>query len=122
MSVGPIDQNVLEELEDSVGADFADELITTFLEEAPVMLDTLKSASEGSDPEGYRRAAHTIKSNAETFGAKALADLARALELNGLDATPTDGVVALEAEYTRAAAALEEFLNGLCPRQPSDCG
>ena len=40
------------------------------------------------DADRFRRAAHSLKSNSNTFGALRLAALARELELNGLDAGP----------------------------------
>ena len=52
------------------------------------MLAELRSARAAGDAERFRRAAHSLKSNSNTFGALALGALARELELNGLDADP----------------------------------
>jgi HPt (histidine-containing phosphotransfer) domain-containing protein len=115
MSETVIDEAVLRELEETTGAEFAAELIETFLQEAPAMLDELKSAAEASDADAYRRAAHSIKSNANTFGAVTLAEAALEMEMNGLAAATQTGATGLDAlfsEYERAAAALQERLNG----------
>ena len=102
-----IDRAVFAELQDTAGADFAKELLQTFFEEAPVMLSQLREARAGGDADAFRRAAHSLKSNSLTFGALALADMARGLELEGLaGAQQAQAVAALDAEYERAAAAL----------------
>lgn len=94
------------ELCDAMGADFAAELLDTFLSEVPAMLATLKAAADAQDEDSYRRAAHSIKSNAEIFGATALADLSRHMELTGLaDATPPVGD--LETTWSETETALK---------------
>jgi len=49
--------------------------------------------------------------NANTFGALRLGEMARVLELGGL-ITDTAPIAALDAEYARAAAALQELRGG----------
>ena len=115
MSDPVIDAATFAELQDSAGAEFAAELVGTFFEEAPGMLAELRSARTAGDADRFRRAAHSLKSNANTFGALRLAALARELELKGLDAEPARDVTALaelDAEYARAAAALKGLRNG----------
>ena len=115
MSESVIDQNVYAELQSTAGAEFAAELVDTFLEEAPGMLAELRSARAQGDAERFRRAAHSLKSNSNTFGALRLAGLARELELAGLNADPAhdlDALTVLDAEYTRAAAALKDLCRG----------
>jgi HPt (histidine-containing phosphotransfer) domain-containing protein len=111
MSAPPVvDEAVFAELQDSAGADFVAELVDTFLEEAPRMLDELRSAAAAGKSEAFRRAAHSLKSNANTFGAQGLAGLARDLELNGAPQGGADQALAtLEAEYARVAARLKEL-------------
>lgn len=111
MNPNVIDETVLRELEATTGEEFAAELIETFLQEAPVMVGELKAAAGAGDAEGFRRAAHSIKSNASTFGLQALAEVARGLETGGLE-SGTSLLDALDAEYARAATALRERLNG----------
>ena len=102
-----IDRTVFKELQAAAGAEFVVELVDTFFEEAPTLLADLRSALAQGDADRFRRAAHSLKSNSLTFGASALAELARALELGGLptDATnPTRAAQALDAIDTLAAA------------------
>jgi signal transduction histidine kinase/DNA-binding response OmpR family regulator/HPt (histidine-containing phosphotransfer) domain-containing protein len=81
------------------------EIIDTFLESAPALVVDLAA----EEPEQVRRAAHTLKSNARTFGATDLAalcqkveELARAGELDGVRELTRE----VENKYERAAAAL----------------
>jgi HPt (histidine-containing phosphotransfer) domain-containing protein len=79
------------------------------------MLAELRSARAENHAERFRRAAHSLKSNSNTFGASKLAALARALELKGLDVVPardTAALAALEAEYAHAATALKNLRHG----------
>lgn len=106
-----IDENTFGELLETTGADFVGELVGTFLDEAPQMLAALRAAQASASADAFRRAAHSLKSNANTFGALRLGELARALELGGLaaDAAPLE---ALQAEYERVAVALRERAGG----------
>src|SRR5512133_624407 len=103
-----IDPATIEELRDAAGAQFVNELIATFLEEAPALLAQLRAAWDAGSAERFRRAAHSIKSNASTFGAGQLAAMARELELGGIPGDAA-GLDALEREYERTAVALREF-------------
>ena len=104
MTEPTLDPATFAELEAAAGADFARELIATFLEEAPLMLAELRNTLATGNADAFRRAAHSLKSNSVTFGALALGALARELELKGLsDAAP---LALIEQEYARAAAAL----------------
>ncbi|HJQ13519.1 MAG TPA: Hpt domain-containing protein [Anaerolineales bacterium] len=78
-----IDNSTFEELKQMSGADFINELIDAFLEDAPHMILNMRIALDGKDVESFRRNAHSLKSNAQTFGATELAALARELELMG---------------------------------------
>lgn len=113
MSAPIIDAATFAELQASAGADFVGELVDTFLEEAPIMLAAMKAALVGGQAESFRRAAHSLKSNAHTFGALSLGAMARELELGGLDAGKASGAIArLDQEYALAAAALTELRDG----------
>ncbi|MEP7329345.1 MAG: Hpt domain-containing protein [Betaproteobacteria bacterium] len=110
MTTPTIDQAVLDELKVTTGAEFAMELVDTFLEEAPIMLQDLEASMAASDADRFRRAAHSLKSNSNTFGATALATEARRLELAGLASVIAGGaqpLAPLNAEYVRVAAALQ---------------
>ena len=60
--------------------DLVAELVGTFLESGPATVAELSDSSEHADAERLRRAAHTLKSNAATFEADALAALCRQIE------------------------------------------
>ncbi len=110
MTPATIDPAIFAELRDTAGADFVSELAATFTdEEAPQMLAELRNALAAGSAERFRRAAHSLKSNAMTFGALPLGEMARSLELGGLpaDAAPVD---ALQTELDQAIQALK----GLC--------
>lgn len=110
-----IDPARFAELQATAGADFVIELIETFLGEAPTILVELRAARAAGDGDSFRRAAHSLKSNGNTFGALTLGELARGLELSGLNTDPafdTARIDALEAEYARAAAALKDLRHG----------
>jgi HPt (histidine-containing phosphotransfer) domain-containing protein len=102
-----IDPIAFAELQASAGADFVRELIDTFLEEAPPMLVELREALVAARAEPFRRAAHSLKSNASTFGAARLAAMARDLELQGLAAATPAALAALAEQYAAAAAELK---------------
>src|ERR1041385_692267 len=75
-----IDQATFEELKRMSGGDFINELIDAFLEDGPNMLNNIHLALDTKDIESFRRNAHSLKSNANTFGAVELASLAKELE------------------------------------------
>ena len=76
-----IDPATFEELKQMSGGDFINELIDAFLEDVPNMLNNMQLALDTNDIESFRRNAHSLKSNANTFGAVELASLAKELEL-----------------------------------------
>ena len=109
MSEASVDMAVLADLQHSMGADFAAELLETFLSEAPGMISDLKAAATAGQADDLRRAAHSIKSNAALFGAGPLADIARTIELDGLH---EGAVTRLEAEYEVVAGIFRGILDG----------
>jgi HPt (histidine-containing phosphotransfer) domain-containing protein len=106
-----IDPATFAELQASAGADFVVELVHTFFEEAPPMIAELRAAQAAGAAERFRRAAHSLKTNAQTFGATALAAQARALEHGGLPAD-AGGIDALQAQYQAAVDALKALIDG----------
>lgn len=106
-----IDDGVFAALVDSAGADFVPELIDSFLEDAPLGLDALRVAAAAGDAVGWRRHAHSLKSNGVTFGATAFAEAARDLEhtpLADLGGGAAGRVEALAVLFQAVAAALKE--------------
>lgn len=106
-----IDRAVFTELQATAGADFVAELVNTFFEEAPQMLAELRAAHAAGAAERFRRAAHSLKTNANTFGAAVLGAKARELELGGLPGDAS-GIDALQALYETAATALKDLTHG----------
>ena len=84
-----IDQATFDELKQMSGEDFINELIDAFLDDAPNMIQNMRVALAAKDVESFRRNAHSLKSNANTFGATELSALAKELEMmakeNNLD-------------------------------------
>jgi HPt (histidine-containing phosphotransfer) domain-containing protein len=110
MSNKHIDLATFEELKRMSGADFIGELIDTFLEEAPKLMGQMRSALRAGDAEAFRRAAHSLKSNAATFGAGQLSGQARELELIGKEGRlkeTGDRIGALERSFQDVARELK---------------
>ena len=104
-----IDKATFDELKQISGNDFIDELIDAFLDDAPNMLKNMKNALEAKDVESFRRNAHSMKSNANTFGALGLGVLAKELESmakeNNLDVG--NRLEILEEAYGKVAEELK---------------
>ncbi len=112
MAEATIDRAIFEALETTAGPAFVVELVDTFLAEAPRMLEDLGDALAKNDANRFRRAAHSLKSNGNTFGALALAAMARELELGGMGPVREAGGAPLDAlalEYGRVTQALTEL-------------
>lgn len=100
-----LDPAALEGLREIGGEEFVADLIETFLADAPQLLATLR----GPDADEVRRAAHTLKSNAATFGATRLSELSRELEFlakTGDLSGASDLAAGIEAEYALVAEEL----------------
>lgn len=106
-----LDIRALDELRASVGDDpvFVAELIDEFVEEAPRQLEILREAAATGDADSARRAAHTLKGNARTFGAEGLASLCLEAETaaaaGDLDLV-RQRLSSVEAEWSRVREAL----------------
>jgi histidine phosphotransfer protein HptB len=114
MTEATIDPATFQALKEAAGADFVLELVGTFLAEAPAMIGDLRSALAAGDPERFRRAAHSLKSNSMTFGALTLGAMAKSLELGGIGPVQQANGEPLErlaVEYARVAQALSELRN-----------
>ena len=80
-----------------------------------MLFRSLKSALAARDAERFRRAAHSLKSNSNTFGALTLGSIAKDLELGGMQSALGAGahpLAALESEYAEVAAALKALRHG----------
>jgi HPt (histidine-containing phosphotransfer) domain-containing protein len=110
-----IDRSALAILSDSVGEEFVGELIDTFKDEAPGLLEGMRQAELAGDADRFRRAAHSLKSNANTFGATRLAKLAMELEImaRSNDLAIGDRLEVLEEECRKAIAELKSLTESL---------
>ena len=106
-----IDLNTFSSLKESTGTDFIGELVDAFLDDAPALISQMRSALASKNAEEFRRAAHSMKSNAATFGAMELSALARELEAlareNNLEVgTRLD---AIESEFQQVKSELKSL-------------
>jgi len=78
----PIDRAALDELVEMTGGDraFLADLIDTFSTDAAGMIAELEAAVSSGDDAAMLRPAHSLKSNAASFGAHRLAELCRSVE------------------------------------------
>ncbi|MET0560536.1 MAG: response regulator [Gaiellaceae bacterium] len=104
-----LDATAIENLRDLGGEEFLAEVIDTFLSDTPALVATLRTTYEDGDTEGLRRAAHTLKSNGQTFGAGRFAELCRELELRARS-DELDGTAELVDRIEREYPALEKTL------------
>ncbi len=104
-----IDKARFEELKQMSGAEFINELIDAFLEDAPNMIQNMQTAVDMKDVESFRRNAHSLKSNAYTFGASELGTLAKELELMGKENNLDVGtrLEALQESFGKVVEALQ---------------
>jgi HPt (histidine-containing phosphotransfer) domain-containing protein len=107
-----LDRTALEALAEMTGGDpeFLGELIDTFFADGADLLAAIGAAAASSDAAALRRAAHTLKSNARTFGAVALGEVCQTIEeraaageLDGVDAL----IARVQGEYPAVVAALD---------------
>jgi two-component system sensor histidine kinase RpfC len=102
----PVDRATIDRLVETMGdAEFVADLLETFTTDAPAMLDEIDSAIGTADAGTVRRIAHTLKSNAATFGARPLSEACRELEHAAKEANLDDApglAQAIRAEYQRA--------------------
>ena len=107
-----IDEKTFAELKQMSGAEFINELIDTFLEDSPGLIEEMESALKVNNVDSFRRAAHSLKSNAATFGANELFALAKELEILGKENKLTetgDRLKALQESYESVREELSEL-------------
>ena len=106
-----IDVTIFNELKEMSGEDFINELIDAFLEDGPNMLNNMQTALQTKDVESFRRNAHSLKTNANTFGAMELGAQAKELEYmareNNLEVG--DRLEKLNQAFSLAAEELQEM-------------
>jgi PAS domain S-box-containing protein len=104
-----LDASALGQLQATLGDEGTAEIVETFLSEGPQLFSKLRVAVENGDADALRRAAHTLKSNAATFGALKLAELCQELEALG----ESGGVAGASELLARADAQHEQLRSHL---------
>lgn len=107
-----IDISTFTSLKESVGEDFICELVAAYFDETPQLLSRLKQAFDEQDQETFTRAAHSIKSTSNSFGAMELGIMAKELELMGRAGSLDGAAAKLEAlmsAYEEVRHTLEEI-------------
>ena len=110
-SVDTLDPAAIDALLDLLGGDSEAlvEVVDAFLEEAPARIAEAVKGCRAGDATLAGRAAHTLKSNALTFGASRLAEQSRSLEeaARNDDLDAAGGMAAaLEEEWSRTRPLL----------------
>ncbi len=85
-----IDQATMNELKETVGADFVIELINTYLAETPGLVEGLQRSLAGQDIVAFTRAAHSIKSSSASLGLLNFSAQAKELEMLGKESRLAD--------------------------------
>jgi len=108
-----VDWSVLEQmrsLQDDGAPDFVQEMVSLFIKETPPLLIAIREAALASNADGLRRAAHTLKGNSNSMGAKRLGALCFELEKIGKGGNVTGTEIflsELEPEFERVRVAFE---------------
>lgn len=89
--------------------DIIDELVATFLDDAPARMVAIEAAVESNNAEKIRSASHAYKSSAANMHAKQLAALLNQLESAGIDADSARAANLLPAVRVAHDAAVTEL-------------
>ena len=115
---GPLlDQNAIESLRalsPDDGDGFLKEILTIFLEDTPARIAELHNFRTSGNPDGFIRAAHSIKGSSSNIGAIELRSVAAELENQARQHGITqinDHLNKVEAAYARLQAILIEMLS-----------
>jgi HPt (histidine-containing phosphotransfer) domain-containing protein len=109
-----IDPEAWETMKSMADPAFLVELIDTYLVDSPAQIEQMRRGLESGDVEGVRRAAHSLKSNSASFGAKRLAEASRDLEMlakSGSLEGAGPKVEAVHLEFNRLQPELEKLKN-----------
>ena len=124
-AISILDADIIAELHLLMGADFQD-LIATYLGDAPAQLSAMKSALARNDRESLQRSAHSLKSTSAALGAMDLADLAAEIETLARDqGSLTDAAAAIatvESEFETVRAELLRASKGAAPPSRQSSG
>jgi two-component system, sensor histidine kinase and response regulator len=101
---------VIRTLPGNRGMEILRKVVELYLASTPTLLQTMREAESGRDPEKLKAAAHSFKSSSANLGALRLADICRELETLGRQGS-TEGALPLlmraEEEYRVVREALQ---------------
>lgn len=110
----PLDYQVLEDLEQSVGHEFKISFIQQFIEQVPLQLAALQQSVTTGDAESLRQKAHQLKGESLQIGANPLGQLCEMVEIiaqsGQLELAPTQ-LSQIESELKRVIVALTQVVN-----------
>jgi HPt (histidine-containing phosphotransfer) domain-containing protein len=113
MTNSVIDEPIFRELKETLGDDFIPELISTYLEETPLLITNMQQALAEGKAEAFGRAAHSIKSSSASLGALDFSAQARDLEMIGKSGDlgqAAEKFARLTAAYPELEQALKNLL------------
>jgi two-component system, sensor histidine kinase and response regulator len=104
----------IRQLQAPGGPDVLGQVVETYLDDAPKLIDGMRTNLHADNVEGLRRAAHSLKSSSASLGAKHLSALAKEVEMaaRANELTDVDAKIrAIELAYLCAADALKKCLD-----------
>ena len=107
-----LDEDVLAELREMMGAEFGN-LVQMFLVDAAKYVKQLEEAAASGSLEKMIAPAHTLKSSSANLGAMAVSSAAKRIEIGAREGTlprPAVAVAVLEAEFQRASESLRKLV------------
>ncbi|MDW3095058.1 MAG: EAL domain-containing protein [Gammaproteobacteria bacterium] len=108
---GPIDEERIEELRDSVASAF-DQMVKAYVEDLPILVTSLEDAVNSKDAEQVQHFAHSIKGSSKNFGAVELANVSKEIEDMGRANELQDANTQLIALFEEVDRVIE-YLNKL---------
>ena len=110
-NAGPIDEERIEELRESVATAF-DQMVEAYVEDLPGLATSLEEAVNTKDAPQVQHYAHSIKGSSKNFGAVELADVAKEIEDMGRNDQLQDAHTHLIALFEEVDRVIE-YLNKL---------
>jgi hypothetical protein len=110
----PFDRKAFDNLVLEIGKETALETLSLFVQETEDRLKLLRKLSGDADQSKIEREAHSLKSAAGTFGLRAVAQLARALERDAAHITVSDYLALLDRIEGAFSAARIQYLAPVC--------
>jgi hypothetical protein len=110
----PFDRKAFDNLVLEIGKETALETLSLFVQETEDRLKLLRKLSGDADRSKIEREAHSLKSAAGTFGLRAVAQLARALERDAAHITASDYLALLDRIEAAFSAARIQYLAPMC--------